>query len=401
MQGSQSHSEDVDRQSEFVKLPHIVIGITSAQTCLVLKGRLRALRESGFRVTLISSPGELLDEVGFTEGIATVALSMEREIAVFRDLVSLLRMWQLLRRLKPDVVEFSTPKAGLLGMLASRLTGVPRRVYFVRGLKLETATGIKRRILHAAERLSAACSHRVMCNSESLRYRVGELGVAPEGKLKLLGAGSSVGVDLSHFCPRGVNVRDRMNIPKKAAVLGFVGRLTRDKGIPELLEAFEDIQRFKQDCYLLLVGWFDSSEDAVNEDLRRKIVSHPRVICTGFVEDVAPCYRAMDVLILPSMREGFPNVVLEASACGIPVITTLSTGAKDAVVPEVTGLLIPSGRPEAIVEASLRLLGDVELRRRMGSCGREWVMAQFSRKKVLDRNVRFYKELLADPTVQN
>jgi glycosyltransferase involved in cell wall biosynthesis len=359
-----------------------------------LGGRLRALREAGFRVTLVSSPGELLTHTAAKEGVEAIAIPMRREMAPMADLVSLARLWWLLFRLKPEMTEFSTPKAGLLGSIAALLCGVPTRVYFLRGLKLETCLGVKRRILLAAERLAAACSHTVLCNSESLRNQALELGVAPESKLRLLGNGSSNGVDVDRFQPGESNPRAGLGLPQGVPVVGFVGRFTRDKGMPELLEAFDAILAAKPEAHLLLVGWFDASEDALDGDLRMRIRNHPRIHTTGFVTDTAPYYRAMDVMVLPTWREGFPNVVLEAAATGIPVVTTLSTGSRDAVVPEVTGLLIPPGYPVAIRESVLQLLGNPERRYRMGRAARAWVMEHYVNGQVLGLTVGYYKNLM-------
>jgi glycosyltransferase involved in cell wall biosynthesis len=336
--------------------PSIVVGITHAQTCLTLTGRLRALREAGFRVMLVSGPGELLGRMAASEGIEAIAIPMQRGIAPLADLVSLARLWRLLRRLRPDLTEFSTPKAGLLGTMAAKLSGVPRRIYMLRGLRLETSTGFKRRILLVTERLASACAHVVLCNSNSLRAEALALGMAPAAKLHLLGEGSSNGVDVVRFAPVPSDVLERLGLPRQAFVVGFVGRLTCDKGLPELIEAFGTILKAEPEARLLLVGWFDASEDALSAAMRARIENHPRIHCTGFVTDTAPYYRAMDLLVLPTWREGFPNVVLEAAATGIPVITTLCTGSRDSVVPEVTGLLIPPGYPEAISEAVLKLL---------------------------------------------
>ncbi len=382
------------RASRASQGPHIVIGITSAQTCLVLQGRLRALREAGFRVTLVSSPGELLTRTAAQEGVESVAISMRREIAPLADLLSLLRLCWLLCRLKPDMTEFSTPKAGLLGSIAAMLCRVPARVYFLRGLKLETCGGIKRRILLAAEKLASASSHSVLCNSDSLRNQVIALGIAPEGKLRLLGSGSSNGVDVERFHPGAGTLRSRLGLPHDAHVVGFVGRLTRDKGVPELIEAFDSILAAKPNTHLLLVGWFDAAEDALSHELRSRIENHACVHMTGFVADTAPYYRVMDVMVLPTWREGFPNVVLEAAATGIPVVTTLSTGSRDAVVPEVTGLLIPPGYPVAICESVLQLLGSPERRCRMGLAARAWVLDHYVNEHVLGRTAQYYKSLL-------
>jgi glycosyltransferase involved in cell wall biosynthesis len=374
--------------------PHIVVGITHPQTCLTLTGRLRALREAGFRVTLVSSPGELLVSTAEREGVEWVSLPMKRAIAPVSDLLSLVRLWWLLWRLKPDLTEFSTPKAGLLGTLAAVLAGVPKRVYMLRGLKLETSSGLKRKVLLASERLASACAQAVLCNSESLRAEALALGVAPAAKLNMLGDGSSNGVDMEHFSPGPSDVRERLGLPRVARLVGFVGRLTRDKGIPELIEAFDTILKGDPKAHLLLVGWFDASEDALDADVRMRIGTHPRIHCTGFVADTAPYYRAMDLLVLPTWREGFPNVVLEAAATGVPVITTLCTGSRDSVVPEVTGLLIPPGYPEAISEAVLSLLRDSARRRRMGKAARAWVIEHYVDERVLGLAADFYKSLL-------
>jgi glycosyltransferase involved in cell wall biosynthesis len=375
--------------------PHIVVGITHSQTCLTLTGRLRALREAGFQVTLVSSPGELLDRIGAREGIQTIAIPMQREIRPIADFVSLVRLWWLLLRLRPDMTEFSTPKAGLLGTFAALCAGVPERIYMLRGLKVEGTVGFKRRVLLLAEKLASACARVVLSNSRSMRDEAVALGFAPRSKLKVLGDGSSNGVDIERFSPGSSNVREQLGIASGVPVVGFVGRLTLDKGLPELMEAFDTILRTEPEAHLLLVGWFDAAEDAVNVNLRTKIESHPRVHCTGFAADTAPYYRAMDVMVLPSRREGFPNVVLEAAATGIPVVTTLATGSRDSVVPEVTGLLIPPGYPEAISEAVLKLLRDPERCERMGKAARAWVTEHYSDQRVLGLITEFYSSLLA------
>ncbi len=375
--------------------PHILVGITSPQTCLVLGGRLRALREAGFRVTLLSSPGELLDRTAAQEGVESIAIPMQREMAPLADLVALVRLCWLLYRLKPEMTEFSTPKAGLLGSIAAMLCGVPARVYFLRGLKLETSAGLKRRILLAAEKVASACSHTVLCNSDSLRNRALALGVAPESKLHLLGNGSSNGVDVERFSPGKNNLRSRLGLPLNAPVVGFVGRLTRDKGLPELIEAFDAILAAKPEAHLLLVGWFDAAEDALGDDLRSRILNNPRIHMTGFVAETAPYYRAMDVMVLPTWREGFPNVVLEAASSGIPVVTTLCTGSRDAVV---AGGDRPADSAQAtrrpIREAVLQLLSNPERRRRMGKAARAWVLDHYVNGRVLSLAVCYYKSLL-------
>lgn len=372
----------------------IVVGITHPQTCLTLTGRLRMLREAGFRVTLVCGPGELLERTAAREDVEAITIPMRRGIAPIADLVSLVRLWQLLRRLKPDLTEFSTPKAGLLGNIAALFAGVPRRIYMLRGLKLQRSDGLKRWLLLTVERVTAACAHVVLCNSASLRAEALALGVASAEKLHLLGEGSTNGVDVERFSPGISSIRADLGIAGDVPVVGFVGRLTRDKGVPELIEAFDTILDAVPDARLLLVGWFDSAEDVLSEELQARIKAHPQIHLTGFVNDTSPYYRAMDVMVLPTWREGFPNVVLEAAASGIPVVTTISTGSRDSVVPEVTGLLIPPGYPVAISEAVLGLLSTPERRRKMGKAARAWVLEHFVDERVLALTRDYYTSLL-------
>ncbi|KAA6464696.1 glycosyltransferase family 4 protein [Acidobacteria bacterium AB60] len=374
--------------------PLIVIGITNPQTCLVMTGRLRALRQAGFRVVLIASPGALLESTARKEGVAALPIPMRRGIEPLADIVSLLRLVRALRRLRPQMTEFSTPKAGLLGSIASLLCRVPCRIYVLRGLRLETARGITRQVLTATEKIAAACSHIVLCNSPSLRSKALDLRIAGAEKLHLLGYGSSNGVDVQRFAP-GPRAREAaIAWSKGEQIIGFVGRLTCDKGIPELLRAFDAVLDRQAKARLLLVGWFDESEDALDPELREWIKRHPRIWCTGFVPDTAPWYRMMDFLVLPTHREGLPNVVLEAAAAGLPVVTTTATGACDAVLPGVTGLLTPKGDPRSLTDAMMELLEDAGRRKQMGAAARRWVVEHFPQERVHARTVQWYRELV-------
>jgi glycosyltransferase involved in cell wall biosynthesis len=375
-------------------VPHIFIGVTSAQTCMVLPDRLQELRAAGFRVSVLSAPGNIATRAAQIEDVSTYTVPVCRTISPIADMVAFVRILKLLMQLKPDLVEFSTPKVGLLGCVAAWLCRVRVRVYFLRGLRLETTAGLKRWLLLWAERLASVCSHITLCNSGSLRDRAMELRIAPASRLLLLGNGSSNGVDVVRFAPAPSDLRQRLGISDGAPVIGFAGRLTADKGVPELLEAFALILRERPDAHLLLVGWFDAAEDALDQGLRRRVEGHPRILCTGYVADAAPYYRAMDLLVLPSWREGFPNAVLEAAASGVPVIAAACTGSLDAVVPEVTGLLVPPGYPEAICEAVLRLTGDPVLRRQMSESARQWAVDHFDKRRVMGLTTQLYRRLV-------
>lgn len=387
-------SEEVTSTTAGVRKPLILIGVTSDQTCVVLRGRLRTLKEAGFEVIVVSSPGRWLSSVTEAEGVRAAPIVMQRVPTPWSDAVAFFRLCRLIARVRPAITDFSTPKCGLLGNLAAWLMRVPRRVYTLRGLRLESSQGFKRMVLLWAERISGWCAHTVLCNSPSLRKMAVDYRIAPAGKFALLGHGSTNGVDTERFLPGKSGVRERLGIPADAPVVGFVGRLTRHKGIQELMEAFRQILRQEPESWLLLAGWFDRSEDALDERLRVEIESHPRVTVTGAVDDPAPYYRAMDVFVLPTHREGFPNAALEAAACGLPVITTRVTGARDAVIDGETGYLIPAGSPEAIAGSVLGLVRDQVLRQRLGSSGRAWVVERYEQRQVLRLVVEFYRSLL-------
>lgn len=335
-----------------------------------------------------------MEQIAAEEGVEHLAVDMRRGISPFADLVSLIRLCAALRRLRPVLAEFSTPKAGLLGNIAGFLCRVPVRIYILRGLRLETASGFTRSILRLSERIATACSHTVVCNSESLRSEAQALGIAKPSKLRVIGDGSSAGVDVQHFAPDQNRLRAREEYSAATPVIGFTGRLTCDKGIPELLQAFDRLLVQFPQAVLLLVGWFDDSEDALDAAERGYIETHPRIVCTGFVPDTAPYYHAMDVLVLPTWREGFPNAVLEASASGIPVVSTRVTGARDAVLDGRTGLLVNPGDPAALTAALEKLMRSPRLRREMGAAGRTWVTDRFESSRVHMLAVGLYRNLI-------
>jgi len=383
------------RAASGIKNPaHLMIGITCDQTCLVLKNRLRMLRITGFNVTLVSSPGWRLQDTAKAEGVSAQSIPMMRGIAPIADTVSFFKLLWLMLRHRPQITDFSTPKAGLLGTVAAWVLRIPHRVYTLRGLRLEATFGWKRTVLVWAERTACRCAHVVLCNSESLGQKAVLLRLTSPEKLQILGNGSSNGVDISRFSPGLSDIRRQLNIRRGEPVIGFVGRLTRDKGLTELIIAFERILQVHPNAWLLLVGWFDVSVDALDETWRVRIAANRHVHHIGFVEDPAPYYRAMDLLVLPSYREGFPNVVLEAAATGIPTIATECTGSRDAVISEVTGLLIPPGNSDAIVDATLELLRDEQKRKRMGKAARRWVLDFYDQKRVLALAASFYHSLL-------
>ena len=319
-----------------MKIVHVVSSPLGVR--VILGGQLRFLRESGFEVTVVSSPGNDLREVAAADEVRSAAVVIDREISPWRDLAALGHLWRLMRRVRPTIAHVGTPKAGLLGGLAAWLAGVPCRVYTLHGLRLETACGLKHRLLIACERVACALAHRVVCVSSSLRRRAIELGLVDSGKAIVLASGSANGVDLSRFYPTrkrlaaASETRRALGIPLRAPVVGFVGRLTRDKGIVELVEAYSELKRSFAELRLLLVGSFEQG-DPLPPSVRRAIEEDPRIVCANFVEDTSTYYHMMDVLALPSYREGFPTVALEASAAEKPIVAAAVTGTLERSPP--------------------------------------------------------------------
>jgi glycosyltransferase involved in cell wall biosynthesis len=383
------------------RLLHVVTSPMGAET--MLRGQLRFFRQGGYEVFVASSPGTGLNRVAAADGVTAFAIPMEREMAPLRDVVSLWKLWRLMRRLRPDICHVGTPKTGLLGGLAALLAGVPRRFYTLHGLRLETTAGWKRAILTAAERISCLLAQRVICVSESLREKVVELRLADESKTRLTGSGSANGVDVSRFVPSSLRqagsrrVRRTLGLPDQDSVVGFVGRITRDKGIVELIEAFDLLVDRFSGLRLLLAGCFEKS-DPLPAWVETSIRANPLIVHTGFLDDPSLLYQLMDVVVLPSYREGFPTVALEAAAAAKPIVATRVTGSCDAVLDGVTGSLVAARDSAALVAAIGALLDDKSRAEQMGLAARGRVMREFPPERVWQGVLALYQEALQVPS---
>ncbi len=383
--------------NENLARPRLVIAVSSSLAVGYLQGQLQYFRNKGFDVTVLSPKGRKGEwEVPRPEGIPFIEVPMAEQIAPLRDLALLWRLWRTMRALRPTVTNVGTPKAGLLGGLAAWLNRVPCRFYTLRGLRFETTKGLKRRILIYAERLACRFAHRVICVSKSVREMAMASGLTSWEKTVVFGCGGSNGVDASRFAPtseritRAAELRRELGIPPSAPVMGFVARLTRDKGVPELVEAFLRLGNQFPDLRLLLVGCFQD-KDPLPVDTRRCVETHPRVIFAGAVRDAAPYYSLMDVFVLPSHREGLPNVILEAQAACKPVAAARATGIVDAVADEETGLLFPVGDTEALTGAVARLLSDKALARKLACAGQERVKREFRQEQIWEALYQEYQ----------
>jgi len=364
-----------------------------------LRGQLRFMKDRGFDVTLISAPGWELDEIANQEGVRAIAMPMLREPAPFRDGVALTRLTALLRRLSPQIVHCGTPKACLLGGLAARLAGVPARVMTLHGMRTDGLAGRKQSLMLMLERLSCRSAQRIYCVGESLRARAVELQLAPQSKLRVLGHGTANGIDVERFSrtesllQRSEALREKFNVPTDAPVIGFVGRLVRDKGVGELVTAFGELKRDFPNVRLLVVGPLESY-DGLDPELRSRITTDPQIIHTGFLEETAAAYPLMSVLALPTYREGFPYVPMEAAAMELPVVATRVTGCVDAVIDGETGTLVPPRDAATLATAIAAYLKDSALCRRHGLAGRARVQRDFRPEPIWQLLYEEYMDLL-------
>lgn len=378
--------------------PRLVYIFTVALSVGFVLDSLQPLQQEGFEVFVISSPGAELDEAA-RRGAKTFAVPMQRTPSPLADLKSTWSLYRLLRRIRPDLINVGTPKAALVGGLAAALAGVPWRIYTAHGLRLETMRGLARRILWCTEWIACRCAHRVLCVSASLRERMVELKLVTRDKAIVLGHGSLTGIDTHKYALttaqplHRATLRQQLGFHASDLVIGFVGRFVRDKGIVELYQAFTAVAEEFPAARLLLVGTFEDS-DPVPASVRQAMEQDTRVIWTGWQEDVAPYYRAMDVFAFPSHREGLGEVLLEAQAAGLPIAACGATGVVDAVVRDTTALLTPVSDVAALSNSLAILLGSRETRERFGKAGEAWVREHYSRELVSQRLSMYYCELL-------
>jgi glycosyltransferase involved in cell wall biosynthesis len=380
--------------------PHLVIAVTSGTSGTLMRGQLAAMKQQGFRVTLVAGPDPLVPSFIESEGVDYVAAPMAREIAPLHDLKSLLHLIGVIRRLRPDIINAGTPKAGLLVTIAAAICRVPCRIYTMRGLRLETATGPKRSILTLTEKVSCRLAHRVVCVGHALRERALELRLTTADKAVVLGSGSSNGIDTTKFCKtdewksEGAALRERIGIPSDAIVIGFVGRLVRDKGIVELVEAWQALRSEYPNLHLLLVGGYESG-DPVPAEIAQLLETEKSIHLGGLVAETRSFYAAMDIFVLPSYREGFANVLLEASAMELPVVTTTAPGCIDGVQQGETGYVVAPCDSHALAEAMRHYIADPALRERHGKAGRERVERAFRREIIWEGQAALYQDMLA------
>jgi glycosyltransferase involved in cell wall biosynthesis len=386
------------RNSPKNEKPRIVFLVTAAVTLRFLDGIKEELCALGYQVVLVSARGALL-QVAQDAGFETHVVEMAREISPVMDLRSLWQLVRLFRRLHPELVVAGTPKAGLLGTLAARLTGVPRIVYQMHGLRSETLHGWRRWLVSATERASAHFAHTTLCVSHSLRARAWQLRILRNREGEVLGQGSPNGILIEEFAAtaergqQGMQLRQQLGWSPQEHVIGFVGRWVRDKGVQNLVTAFSNLSERDNSLRLLLIGGYEEG-DGLPPEVRAQIANHPAIAALDWQDPIAPWYAAMDVFAFPTSREGLPTVLLEAQAAEISVVATRVTGVVDAVREGETALLVEQGDTSQLEGAICRVLADDATAREMGKAGAEWVRMAFARETVVNNYVDFYRRLL-------
>jgi glycosyltransferase involved in cell wall biosynthesis len=366
------------------------------------RGQVTHLKERGFQFIGVSSPGPDLDDFARREAVRTYGVPMIRGISLLHDLKSLLALWRLFRQIKPDIVHGSTPKAALLTMLAAVPARVPIRVYTLRGLMIEMPSGLTRGLFYGLEWITCRLADLVIAVSRSVADTMVARKLCTPGKLRVLAHGSSNGVDAEiRFNPLTMDPsaaackREDMGIPGDATVIGFIGRLVKDKGITELTGAWKRIRDNHEDAWLLLIGP-EEPHNPVPSSILEHLRNDTRVRMIDHVpnREMPTYYGMMDLVVLPTYREGFPNVVLEASAMELPVVATRVTGCVDAVVDHVTGILCAPHDATSLAQAIETYLDNAELRARHGQAGRLRVLRDFRSEPIWESLTDEYEQML-------
>ena len=356
-----------------------------------------------YSVTLVSAQKEQLEKLAKEQGVAYFPLEMTRKITPLQDLRCLFQLVRFLRKVKPHIVHSHTPKAGIIGMLAAFIARVPVRMHTVAGLPLMEAKGIKKRILYAVERLTYRCATHLYPNSKGLMDFIQKKHLDEKTLLQIIGKGSSNGIDMGYFNTDSISDQELTKCKKKWAIAQddfvflFIGRLVGDKGINELVAAFQQLISKLPKAKLLLVGTQEPTLDPLAKSTINAIDQNPRIISTGYQQDVRPFLKIAQVFVFPSYREGFPNVVLQAGAMGVPCIVSNINGCNEIIEDEVNGFVVPPKQIQPLVKKMQSLYEDAEQRNTFIQRTQTLIAANFERaqywKLLLDEYQRREKNV--------
>ena len=383
------------RYTEYSK-PKIIRATTVPMSIkYFVEGLLPELKRK-YEVVLLSSPGIEMDEAVARHSVKGIAVPMERHISFVKDGKALIKLIRVFRKERPQMVHSMTPKAGLLCMMASWFCRVPVRVHTFTGLVWPTATGLKRRILMTTDWLTCACATHIIPEGEGVKNDLLDNGITKK-PLKVLGYGNIRGIDLEYF----IISEEIKRKSEKLASAGiftflFVGRIVGDKGINELVEAFQRLNDKNKNTQLILVGWFEKELDPVSEKTQKTINDHSCIHAVGTKEgdDLLAYYAAADCFVFPSYREGFPNTVMEAGAMGLPSIVTDINGSREIIIQGENGVIIPPKDEQVLYDAMLRMMTDSEGRQHMAGKARQMIADRFEQGFVRKCLFDFYDEIL-------
>ena len=359
------------------------------------RGTLRDLSRL-YDVVAVSTPDHELQEIAQREGIRVIGVPMSRPIAPLRDLVSLWRLIRVFRRERPAMVHSITPKAGLLSMIAAWICRVPVRLHTFTGLVFPTATGLKKRILILTDRITCACATHIVPEGEGVKTDLINYNITRK-PLQVLGYGNIRGIDLDHY-RRSPEVMEKALPLRKPNLFTFVfiGRVVRDKGIDELVEAFSLLHSEHPQTRLILVGRAEDNLDPVSPNTRRTIASHPAIEAVGNQSDVRPWLAASDALVFPSYREGFPNVVIEAGALDLPSIVTDINGSREIIVHGQNGIIVPPRNAQALLQAMTQFVQNPQATQAMALKARQMIASRFEKSFVQKCLFDYYNQILGE-----
>ena len=359
------------------------------------RGTLRRLANT-YDVVAVSTPDDELREMAQREGIRVIGVPMRRPIAPLRDIVSLWRLIRVFRRERPTMVHSITPKAGLLSMIAAWICRVPVRLHTFTGLVFPTATGLKQRILMLTDRITCACATHIVPEGEGVKADLINYNITRK-PLQVLGYGNVRGIDLNHY-RRSLEVMAAAQSISRSDVFTFVfvGRVVRDKGINELVEAFVRLHQAEPATRLILVGRFEDNLDPVSGKTRLAIERCDAIEAVGSQSDVRPWLAAADALVFPSYREGFPNVVIEAGALDLPSIVTDINGSREIIVHGKNGVIVPPRNAQALLQAMTQFVQNPQATQAMAANARKMIASRFEKSFVEQCLIDYYKEILGE-----
>lgn len=352
-----------------------------------------------YDVKAISSDKENLERVGKLQEVSVYPVEMTRKITPWQDLKALWKLYRYFKKEQPLIVHTHTPKAGTIGMIASKLAGVPHRLHTVAGLPLLETKGNKRKLLNLVEKTTYACASKIYPNSNGIKNIITQEGFCKPDKIKIIANGSTNGINTQIFNSEMVSNEDQVHLKKTLGIAPtdfvfiYVGRLTGDKGINELLLVFRKIAMEFKNTKLLLVGFFETNLDPLQKDTLSEIKNNAQVIHVPFQNDVRPYYAISDVLVFPSYREGFPNAILEAGAMGLPTIATNINGCNEIIEDQKNGILIPPKDTEALFTAMKKVMLDPSFRSHLKQNARPMILSRFEQIVVWEALLAEYKNL--------